>query len=184
MTTRSILHNLISAFALFGHVLGAGPLAHGDVEITIRDHIETTAGQRPPGINPIPPIPPPPAGEYSGVVRITQTSNGLTVRNVLRVAARVSTDGTIVLLTSAPQPPKAAANVEASITSCTRDQRGNYFTDGTNPVQVATQGYVLTVRFCNPPTVVEPAATDTGVVSAIIPSQFATMEFTLRRKAP
>ena len=124
------------------------------------------------------PVPaPPPPGAYSGTVRVTQESvmDELAVTTILRVVARVTPTGYITLLTATPQPPKAAANVDASITQLAPDEKGHYLTGDKIPVTVTHFRGLLSISYQDPPI--------TGVVTGIFPTKFATFQFTLRRKS-
>ena len=136
----------------------------------------------------------PPSGNYSGRVTVTKVlpAEGLSSRYSLRAQAKVSDDGAITILTTVPESPAAAANVETTVTRITMvvTQTPDPGTDPTSPayaiattyafyldgkpVEVSDNGSLLKITYRNPPAAV-PA--DPGALQP----NYTSFEFLLRK---
>jgi len=141
-------------------------------------------------------------GNYAGTLTVTKTLpvERLSSRYSLRAQANVADDGTITILTTVPESPAAAANVESTVTRVMRTitevgppgTKGpygdpgpwgpafaiqllySYSIDG-KPVDVSFKDSLLRITYRNPPL---PEATNDV---AAPPSNFVSFEFLLRK---
>lgn len=137
----------------------------------------------------------PPSGTYSGRLTVSKVlpADGLSSRYSLRAQARVSADGAITILTTAPESPAVAANVETTVTRITRVVTSGptaeqlaagmlianwteivFYVDG-KPVEVSVNGSLLKITYRNPPVAV-PA--DPGAATH---PNYTSFEFLLRK---